>query len=312
MIQLDPHVPLEEGLGGWANIASRPEGGACHFLQDQRCGCHAVRPATCAEFPLTVHVSERVQVAVVLTCPGVDLSALAHWGDGSAPRSPHKDLAAEVDVVVSEIARAEAAGELRSATERRREVERRLRRESRWESEEEVRRILRGWGRGPISSEIDALMLPDEDEALEALPMFFEPTKGRVAWRAHPAGVEFLTLREAGGIESHLEVLVPPSRPPELLPNARASLVGYLKYLLERDSTIGVAYDKLLGGAPGLPNELVAQDLRFAAGQVLQMATLRRSLISDQRGPLTAGDIENGIRATDMDLLDRETVGLRL
>ncbi|MCI4347521.1 MAG: hypothetical protein L3J97_02740 [Thermoplasmata archaeon] len=257
-------------------------------------------------------MSERVQVAVVLTCPGVDLSALASWGDGSAVGNPQKDLASEVDAVVLEIARAEAAGELRSATSRRRQVERRLTRTGQWESEEEVRRILRSGARGLIPSEIDTGMLPDEDEDLEALPMFFEPAKGRVVWRAHPAGVEFLTLREAGGIESHLEVLDPPGRPPELLPKARASLVGYLSYLLERDSTIGVAYDKLLGGAPGLPSDLVARDLRSAAGQVLQMATLRRALISDQRGALTAGDIENGIRATDMDLLDRPSVGLRL
>ncbi|MCI4353589.1 MAG: YkgJ family cysteine cluster protein [Thermoplasmata archaeon] len=312
LIQIDPEVPLVEGSGGWATIASRPEGGACHFLQDQRCGCHAARPSTCAEFPLTVHVSERVQVAVVLTCPGVDLSGLAHWADGTYRQDLHNSLTSELEAVALEIARAEAGGELRSANAQRRKVERRLASTGRWQSEEQVRRLLRGRTSILIPSDIDAGAYPDAEDELEALPMFFEPTKGRVAWRAHPAGVEFLTLRESGGIESHLEVLDPPRRPPELLSSAKASLAGYLHYVLERDSTIGVAYYRLLGGAPGLPSELVAQDLRFVAGQVLRMATLRRALVSGRRGALTASDIENGIRATDMDILDRPTVGLRL
>ena len=312
LIQLDPEVPLQERPGGWSNIASRPDGGACHFLRGERCGCHAVRPVTCAEFPLTVHVAERAQVAVVLTCPGVDLSPLTRWGDGATPGDPHRDLASEVEAIIQEVARAEAAGELRLAASRRRQVERRLGRAGRWQSEEEVRGLLRARVARLIPSEIAAGEYPDEEEELEMLPMFFEPTKGRVVWRAHPAGVEFLTLRETGGIESHLEVLDPPARSPGLATDATTLLEGYLQYLLDRDSTIGMAYERMMSGAIGLPDEIVGMDLRFIAGQVLRMATLRRALVTGTRGALTLGDIENGIRATDMDILDRPTVGLRL
>jgi Fe-S-cluster containining protein len=312
LIQLDPSVPLRETSEGWSQVASRPEGGACHFLAEERCTCHAVRPATCGEFPLTVHVGARVQVSVVMSCPGVDLSALMRRGEGNSPRTGWTDLRSEVEYVRQEINHAETTGQLRWAAQRRRNVERWLRRDGIWETEEEVRTTLRPQLDNLVPTELLIEEPPDEEEALEALPMFYDPAFGRVAWRPHTGGVEFLLLREAGGVGQHLGVLAAPTHSPGLERAAATLLRGYLRYLLDRDATISVAYSYLLEYEPALPEEVVADDLQLIAGQVIRLAVLRRALTSDERGELSVKDVENGIRATDMDILDRTTAGLRL
>jgi len=312
LIQLDPEVPLLETSEGWAQIASRPEGGACYFLREERCRCHAVRPATCGEFPLTAHVGHRVQVSVVVTCPGVDLSTLARRGEGTPLGPLSSDLHSEVEYVDLEVKHAETTGQLRWASQRHRSVERRLRREGSWQSEEEVRARLRPRLDELIPTALPEEPPPDEEEELESLPLFYDPAFGRVAWRPHTGGVEFLSLEETGGVRKHLGVLAPPTRSPGLDRPSRTLLRGYLGYVLERDATISAAYQQLLDGEPGLPEQVVAEDLRMIAGQVLGLALLRRALTSDRRGELAVHDVENGIRATDMDILDRPTAGLRL
>jgi Fe-S-cluster containining protein len=312
LIQLDPAVPLIETSDGWAQIASRPEGGACYFLKQERCGCHASRPATCGEFPLTVHVGERAQVSVVLSCPGVDLTALLLRGAGQPLGPISADLHAEVDVVNREVGQAEDAGQLRWASQRRRGIERRLARKGIWQSEEEVRTRIRPRIDRLIPQELVQEEPPDQEGALESLPRFYDPSFGRVAWRPHPGGVEFITLRESGGIDRHLGVLASPTQSPGLDDSARMMLAGYLGYLLERDATISAMYEYLLDAEPELPEQVVADELELIVGQVIRLATLRRALTSDRRGALSVSDIENGIRATDMDILDRPTAGLRL
>lgn len=312
LIQLDPMVPLRETRNGWSQIASRPEGGACHFLREGRCGCHSIRPATCGEFPLTAHVSQRVQVFIVLSCPGVDLTALANWRLGAPLGSVSSDLRPEVEYMEREVAHAEAVGELRWASRRRRNVERRLRLKGVWQAEEEVRARLRPHVGRLIPTEWPLADPPQEPDDLESLPMFYDPTLGRVAGRAHPGGMEFLTLRESGGIDRFLGVLDPPTRSPGLDSHARAILRGYLAYRLERDATFGAVYDYLLESEPTLPERAIANELQLSAGQVIRLASLRRALTSDRRGPLSGPEIEDGVRATDMDVLDRPTVGLRL
>jgi hypothetical protein len=312
LVQLDPAVPLIDTPEGWAQIGSRPEGGACYFLRQERCSCHAVRPATCAEFPLTVHAGRRVQLSVVLSCPGVDLSPLSQTGIESLPSAVPPELRSEFEAVTLEVGRAESSGQLRWASQRWHGMVRRLRRAGIWQSEEVVRDALRGHLNDFILGELSPYDVPDEDDDLEALPMFYDSAKGRVAWRSHPGGVEFLSLQESGGIESHMEVLPLPTRSPGLDPSSRSLLQGYLAYLLERDATLSAAYARLDETQRELPADLVAEDLRSAASQVIRMAVLRRALTSDQRGALAPADVENGIRATDMDLLDRPMAGLRL
>jgi Fe-S-cluster containining protein len=312
LIQFDPMVPLLETSDGWTQITSRSEGGACYFLREGRCECHAVRPATCGEFPLTAHVSERIQVSVVLSCPGVDLSALVSRAKG-APLGPvSSDLTSEIEYVNREVVHAEATGQLRWALRRRRNVEHRLRRKRSWQSEEEVRVRLRPQIDRLVPTELSPPDPPEEEDALESLPMFYDAAFGRVVWRPHPGGMEFFTLYETGGIDRHLGVLDSPTRSPGLDASGTTLLQGYLSYLLERDATIGMMYEYLLEAGPASPEQVVADELQLIAGQVIRMACLRRALTSDRRGELSRRDIEDGIRATDMDILDRPTVGLRL
>lgn len=312
LIQLDPKVPLLEGPEGWSQIASRPEGGACYFLRQERCGCHAVRPATCAEFPLTVHIGPRAQVSVVLSCPGVDLARLRRDGSSVSSATSNSELRIELDAVRREIGRAEPSGQLRRAFQRRRGVERRLRRAGAWQPEEEVRRRLQDRLDSFIPNELLPEDLPNAEDPLEALPMFFDPALGRLVWRSHTGGVEFLALRESGGTSDLVQVLATPTRSPGLDEASRSLLREYLGYLLARDATISMAYASVLEGPSESPTEVVTKDLRAAARQVIRMAVLRRALTTDRRGVLVMGDIENGIRATDMDFLDRPVVGLRL
>jgi Fe-S-cluster containining protein len=312
LIQLDPSVPLRESADGWAQIESRPEGGACHFLQQARCGCHAIRPATCVEFPLTAHVGARVQVSVVLTCPGVDLSSLPTWASGKYLGPVLSDFRLEADSVRREVDRARTSGQLRAAFQRRRSVERRLRRDGIWQPEEEVRAALHGEIAGLSPAEGFDMEMPEADSAIESLPMFFDSSFGRVAWRPRPGGAEFLSIGETGGVERHLGLLAWPGGAAHLTPAAWTLLRAYLAYVLERDVTIDAAYRRLLENGDALPVEVVSEDIRSIARQVLTLAALRRALTSDRQGRLTPRDIENGIRATDMDLLDRPTTGLRL
>jgi hypothetical protein len=251
-------------------------------------------------------------VSVVLTCPGVDLSPLKRWEGGARAGTVSPSLRSEVGYVNECVSEAGLAGQLRWAAQRRRNVERRLAREGCWQSEEEVRDALYDMLDALIPDELPEEVPPDSEDPLESLPMFYDPSRGRVAWRPHPGGVEFLSLRESGGIGRHLGVVAAPTRSPGLTGPARRLLRGYLTYLLERDATIGVAYDYLLNYELVLPEEAVADDLELIAGQVIRLAALRRSLTSDKRGDLSVQDVENGIRATDMDILDRSTAGLRL
>lgn len=311
MIHFDRNTPLIEASGGWAQIASRPEGGACHFLRNSRCQCHAVRPATCGEFPLTVHAGQRVQVSLVLSCPGVELSGLIRRAEVPPFTSVSSDFRSEVEYVEQELLRAAARGQLRWAAQRRRRVERSLRQEGRWESEEEIRARLRPRLDQLIPTQLRGPDLID-GEPLESLPLFFDDEFGRVAFRTHPGGIELFSLREQGGIDRNLGVFAPPQRAPVLDGPARNLLKGYIHYFLERDATVGAAYDRAHHEGTGRPGEIVVQDLAAVAAQVLRLAVIRRSLGSDRRGELSIHDVENGIRATDMDILDRPTTGLRL
>lgn len=293
-------------------IASRSDGGACHFLRGNRCACHPVRPGTCGEFPLTVYVDGRVQVSLVLTCPGVDLSTLYEPATVGAGSEVEDDFRIEVEFLESEIRRAESAGQLRTAFQRRRSTERRLRRMGRWQAEPDVRRRLQPVLDEMIPTELGVQFSGPEEESLESLPMFFDPDAGRVAWRPHAGGMEFFTLRDTGGVDEHLGVVPSPTRSPGLDGLARRLLVGYLTYVLERDATVGAAYSHILRGAREFPEAAVAMDLREIAARVIRLGAVRRSLTTDRRGVLTGPDIESGIRATDMDILDRPATGLRL
>ncbi len=317
LLQLDPSAPLVERGDGWSVIASRPNGGACHFLEATRCRCHRVRPATCAEFPLTAHAAGRVQVSLVLGCPGVSLEGLDPWADGVGSGPSAHGLASELATITHEIELASTSGEIARAAQRWSLLERRVQRRTGRAGDGDPRATLY-----PISDAVVPTKLSspeflegvEPEEALEKLPLAYDTTWGRLSWRPVAGGVEFLALEETGGVRPRREVLPVPTRSPGLETDALRRLKGYLGYVLARDETLGTAYSAYLeSDGRGVPlSELLFAQLHATAVQVVRMALLRRSLAGDGHGVLRPGDVDRGIRATDMQLLDAPTAGLRL
>ncbi len=290
-------------------LSSRPEGGACQFLVDGRCGVHAARPHPCREYPVTAHVGPRLQATVILSCPGIDLAPLRSGGVAGALRSTG-GLAAEVASLVERVDAGTTARQA-AAVRRGRKVERRLTEEGRWIDDDTVRAELGAAVPLPGADLFPPPEPPARDEGLERLPFFFDQRPGPVAVARALGGWELLELAPKGGARS-LGVLVPPERPPRLDASARRLLEGYLRYVLARDAFLASVHLEMLEGRDGSVRDWVESALLELGAEVLGRASVRAKLAGRDARELTEGDIERGIRATDQDWLDRPTWGDRL
>lgn len=305
-----PRVACFPAADGFSLLAARPQGGACQFLSDASCKVHAARPFPCREFPLTVHVGDRVQVALVLSCPGIDLHGLSRWSNGGA--GPPEGFELETEAVREETGRRPVERWLTEAGRRRRTLERRLARDGRggsgWADVEP--RLVR---RAPVppAACFPVALPPAEESPLESLPLFHDAEEGTVALRAHAGGMELLVLAEGGGPPRSLGVLVPPDRPPALGEEGRNRLGDYLRYVVARDSFLwGLLADVASGDAPNPTLEEHACAARDEiAAHVLTRAWVRARFTGRTDGPLGAPEIDEGIRAYDAELLDRPTLG---
>jgi Fe-S-cluster containining protein len=286
-------------------LAARPNGGACELLRDLRCSAHTVRPHPCREFPVTVHVGERLQASVVLTCPGVDLAGLRRAGSASPPVGFDPELAS-----IRSRFGPSSARRREEATRRRRTLARRLGETDRWVDEATIRAELasRPPLPGPDSFPVDDL--PEVAERLEALPLYPDRTGGPRAIGAGLGGWELLALRETGGADV-VGVGVPPTRRPSFDRDAEALLVDYLRYTLARDAFLAsVAWDAY--HAPeGNVLEWTVGALEHLGAVVLSRAHVRAQVERGDPGTLGVRDLENGIRATDQEWLDRPGWGDR-
>ena len=197
LLQLVPNAVFVERKGD-SLLSSRPDGGACQLLAENRCRGHAARPSVCREFPLTAHVGERVQATVVLTCPGVELAGLlGYQGPGSAGASTGFDTE-----LLALIGRAQTTPRTTfdSGGRRRRRLARHLESEGRWEPEPEVRESLRrdlprfGPEQFPVEDP------PSADDGLEHLPLVFGGRPGPIALGAALGGWELLELASGGAL----------------------------------------------------------------------------------------------------------------
>jgi hypothetical protein len=309
VVQLVPDAVFVE-RGGEELLSSRPDGGACRLLSQNRCRGHAARPSVCREFPLTAHVGSRVQASVVLTCPGVELSVLSGY-DGPERAGPSVGFDTELRALLGR-ARAAPRTTFDTGERRRRRLARHLDSEGRWELEEDVRASLRhdlprlGPGDFPVEDP------PSAEDGLERLPLLFGGRPGPIALSAALGGWELLELAAGGGVAHSLGVLPPPDRPPALTDAATRLLSGYLRYWLERDQLFGAVHLAMLESTDGPVSEWIRAELaRIAALTVSRGDVLARA----RRGPadrLTPEEIGEGIRATDQDLLDRGSWGVRL
>jgi Fe-S-cluster containining protein len=300
--------PTARAIGSGANtfLWARAEGGACQFLTDTHCRVHAARPAPCREYPISVHVGERLQATVVLSCPGLNLEGLLR-------RTPDDPVGLETELAaVRRRIDAHTGQRIREATRRRRKLQRRLEAAGLWEEEETIREALRGDLPAVGDADLPTDDPPEASEGLETLPLYFDARAGPVALGSALGGWELLELRASGGVEQPLGVFPPPERVPALDAAGTDLLRGYLRYWLERDALFGyvtTAVDD--AGGPELLGATRAELARLGA-QVLARAAVRAKSRGADGERLGAEDVARGIRAVDQEALDRPTWGDRL
>ena len=290
-------------------LAARPHGGACQFLEAHRCRVHAARPHPCREFPVTVHLGRRLQASLVLSCPGVDLSSLLPPLAPSGAVGP-TGLEEELSAVRERLG-PETARRLSAASRRGRKIEKSLAAEGRWQDDDTVRRSLRARVPLPTAGDFPVEDPPATSEGLDHLPIFFDHRSGPLGFARGLGGWEVVEFAPAGRAEP-LGVFVPPERLPALDAGASSLLEGYLRYSLERDAFLAAVHLDMLDGDAGSVTEWTADALRALGAMVLARAVLRSKLHGVERTTLAAVDVEEGIRATDQDWLDRPTWGDRL
>jgi Fe-S-cluster containining protein len=296
--------------GRYEFLRSHPDGGACRLLEANRCRGHPARPSPCREFPLTAHVGARVQVTVVLSCPGVDLSPLHDYA-GPERAAPPRGFDAELAAL-----RARVDGRVRrlldTTARRERRIERVLTAEGRWLGDEEVRRRLRDRVPPPSADDFPVEGPPSRQEGLALLPIFSDRRVGPVALASHAGGWELLELYPTGGVRSSLGVVPPPDRPPALSEDAARTLAGYLRYWLERDVLFGAVHLAMVEDHEGSVLDRIAAELRRIGATAVSRAYVLAALRHGSVDRLSEDDVRQGLRATDQDLLDRGTWGTRL
>jgi Fe-S-cluster containining protein len=305
LVQIAPATDFL-GTGSDRFIASQGEGGACGLLSDNRCGAHRARPHPCREFPLTVHVGDRLQATVVLSCPGVELAVL-----GDPSRAESSGFPTEL-AALRERLDAPTSRRLEASRRRRRKVQRALSDEGRWEEEDDVRLRVERSLPTPSADDFPVLDPPAAEEGLNLLPLFFDDRAAPVALAQGLGGWELLELRPQGGVARTLGVVPPPDRMPSLAPDAARLLRGYLGYWLRRDALFGTVHLEMLRSPDDRTvTESIEQELRGIGALVLARAEVRAKLRRNPVDRLTAAELADGIRATDQDLLDRDTWGDR-
>lgn len=304
-------VPEAEFVGREADtfLTAAPEGGACRLLEDNRCRAHPARPHPCREYPLTVHVGTRLQATVVLSCPGVDLTPLGRLGTTVA-RHAGSGFSAELAALLERVDDS-STRRLESTARRHRKIVRSLEHQGRWEEEEDVRTRLREALPLPEADDFPVEEPPAAEDGIERLPLFFDRGEAPVAISSGLGGWEFHEVSPHGGFARSLGVIPPPERPPRIEGGADSILRGYLGYWLERDALFGTVHLRMLESTVGTVTEWVAGELRAIGALVLARAEVRAKLARGSVDRLTAEDLRNGVRASDQDLLDRDSWGER-
>lgn len=194
---------------------------------------------------------------------------------------------------------------------RARKLEKSLAAEGRWQDDLEVREVL--GARLPLPSPGDFTVEdpPLASGGLDRLPLFFDHRAGPLGFARGLGGWEVLEFSPAGGAELR-SVVAPPDRPPPLKECAERLLEAYLRYALARDAFLAAVHLDMLEGDEGTVTDWVADELRVLGATVLARASVRSRFTGRAAGALSANDVENGIRATDQDWLDRPTWGERL
>ncbi|MCI4345682.1 MAG: YkgJ family cysteine cluster protein [Thermoplasmata archaeon] len=307
LLKIEPELPFRPESREYSRIGARPDGGACALLTENRCRAHAARPHPCRAFPVHVHIGERVQASLVLSCPGVALGPLAGWQSGS-PRPTPKGLDGELAAVREEfegspveLLRSDATGRLARELRRRGVEPREL---------EGLRARARAQLPAPEPEILAEFAPPLSGGPLDEEPIFWDARLGLVLLSSSEDGLYVASrAREAGGVSALLGEFPLPEASPRLTSPAQQLLDGYLAYLGERDHFL---WSVLAEGAVAASRSFEEEYLGTLAAvkeELLARASVRARLLGETGEKLDAEELGRGIRAMDNDLLDRPTLG---
>ncbi len=310
LIAIAPAITLLPGEGGFTYVASHPEGGACQLLHDLRCSAHSARPFPCRTYPVSVHLGLRTQASLVLACPGVDLTPL-RGGDAGRHTGP-SGLEEELRTVERELARPPSVRRRERARQDFEQAVPRLELEGRWSDPDRIRDRVVSSALRNLPSAFPSSTPPALEEGVEALPFLFDPEHGRVALAGSPAGWTLLTLSPTGGGGPVLGTYPEPAWLPPFDPEAERFLAGYLRYVASRQSLVGQILLELLDEDDRTLAEALEVEVTAIASDVVTRGLVLDALHGRGAGRLDLPLVEQGIRATDAELLDRPSVGLVL
>lgn len=308
LLRIEPAAPFERGEAEFSIVPARPRGGACHFLTHLRCRVHPVRPFPCATYPVMVHLGSQAQADIVLSCPGVDLAPLSRWEGVRGPCERPMGLDQELERVAEEYGRRPVRAYLAEGKRREDRLRSRMQRRGGWIEPADLRELFHSDLPVPEKEDLQEAGPPDADSIAD-LPLFWDSTLGRVAFRRRGSAWEFQAIREEGGPQGLPRIFEPIHELPGLEPEARRMLEGYLHFCLERDFLIWMAYSEASGTRDASLEELVEAILRSLSAEARVRGAMRARLLGRRSDPLDRAAVEWGIRATDSDFLDQGTLG---
>lgn len=294
-------------------IASYGEGGACRLLAGRTCSAYRARPLPCSIFPVTVHGGpNRWQASLVLSCPGLSVDPLLVRAPRASPSS-YEGIEAEVQSARERAAVPAIRSALDQDDRRRRARLRGYRERGRPLLVEEVRSSLRSQRIEVRGNDIPGELPPGREEGIQYLPLVWDGPQRVSAIESHPMGIRFRELSPDGQEGPPTDVEPIPRIVPPMTSEAEALLQGYLRYWLERDAL----FDYLLTVPPEDAEEetwidTAQRELRLIGATVLTRGLARARRRGDHSRTMSAEAVALGIAATDMDLLDRPSLGVRL
>ncbi len=308
-----PGLPLVTTSDGRTAIAGHPNGGACRMLTGRRCSVYAVRPGPCTTFPVSVHGgSERWQASLVLSCPGLTLDILAGWTVG-AQTSPCQGLENEIEAAQQRSRLPYATRGRANDWIHRRRAERLARRQDPQGSAEKVREALRRETLQVWPQDLPGEIPPAVEDGVDYLPLVWEGPDRVVGIEGDPLGFRFVDLDPSGAREEPSEVFPLPRTILSLTPEARSLLDGYLRYWVERDALFDYVLTDMVADQPSVQLiDRIRRELSFIGATVIARAAVRARRRGEFERRLSFEAMVLGVQATDMDLLDRPSLGVRL
>lgn len=308
--------------------------GACHFLNNRRCTINEIKPRFCQQFPVHIHVFQRIQLNVNRSCRGV-----TEGGD---------DLVSKGKTMIKKIREEMLAEELAKAKQVAHEFDQRCRKAGVFQSQERIRSVesnltdiigkeegigqLLAYVNGKpklgakpvdeICGEIAAEDAPGDlgrianesnyeifnQEDITRLPVYVDEELMWNVFQARNGGINCMVLEENGFLQlrKHIEM-----RKMGLLPrdeDALRTFADYARLLCSRDQFQG--YSASVCDRHRYKDDLLTVHIGVLGTKLLDL-WWRASLLGMiyEMSEIDAWLAEEAVKAFDMDCLDAPTIG---